>query len=340
MKNKIESLDTFIADKQYRYYYSTLSPNLKEAYTTLLEGYLSHKQSIEIKVSSADEASLVHDYVFLDVPELFYINKEHENIYFLPFLLLARITPEYRFDHNTCLTILSEMAKVSEPLLSQIAMLSEREKIKEIHDYMIQSATYKDLDKPYSHESPGIILYGIAVCEGFSKTFKYLADRAGIKSIVIFGDSLSGTDADPSWTAHAWNIVYIGLITYHLDVTFDYSFSKNNYIRYDYFLLSDFQIQKDHLFERTPMCKNNYEYYCTNGHYADNQQKLKKLAKEELRIGRPLTVKVPDFTQNADSLADIMLQTVQEAISAIDRFYSRISMSYNRSRLVFRFDIN
>lgn len=38
-----------------------------------------------------------------------------------------------------------------------------------IHDYLVNKVTYKDLDAPYSR----VFLFGIGVCEGISKAFKY-----------------------------------------------------------------------------------------------------------------------------------------------------------------------
>ena len=49
--------------------------------------------------------------------------------------------------------------------------MSEKERA--IHDYIVKSVVYKDVEAPYSHEAPGALLYGIGVCEGISKAFKY-----------------------------------------------------------------------------------------------------------------------------------------------------------------------
>ena len=43
----------------------------------------------------------------------------------------------------------------------------------------------------------------------------------------------------PSWQSHAWNIVTFDGSGYHVDVTWDDPLGTSDTLRYDYFLLSD-----------------------------------------------------------------------------------------------------
>lgn len=63
-------------------------------------------------------------------------------------------------------------------------------------------------------------MYGIGVCEGISKAFKYLCDKVGIKSGIVIGN-VKGEVA-----AHAWNQICIEGAWYNIDVTFDMNLSK------------------------------------------------------------------------------------------------------------------
>lgn len=331
------SLANYVIDNQYRYYYSSLTTKARDAYDKLLQGYLKHLDSIVIRVSSMDEAWSLHQSLCYDVPELFFIKSVKGTYNHL--LSTATIYPEYRFDYETCFNILRQMEKRTEPLVRRISMLSEREKVKQIHDYIVRNVTYKDLAAPYSHESPGALLYGIAVCEGIAKAFKYLSDRVQVNSLVVAGDATDDSHQSPVTVGHAWNIVYVDSTPYHIDVTFDYSVSNGRTARYDYFLLSDSQISKDHSFEETPECSSNYEFYILDGHYADSKKSLQALVKKELRFGNPLVVKTPDFLENAEHVAEKMLGTVTAAIPIAYGLKSTISLSYNSSRMIFQFEL-
>lgn len=284
-----------------------------------------------------DEAWLIHQSLCYDIPEVFFI-KSVKGAY-NPLLSTATVYPEYRFDYETCFNILRQMEKQSESFIQRIAMLSERERVKQIHDYITRNVTYRDIEAPYSHESPGVLLYGIAVCEGIAKAFKYLSDRARISSLVITGDAFDDSNQSSNSTGHAWNIVFVDSTPYHIDVTFDYSVSSGATSRYDYFLLSDSQIRKDHAFEGTPECTNDYEFYITNGHYADSKKTLQVLVKNELRFGSPLVVKTPDFLESADRIAEKLIATVIAAVPQVYGLKSSISLSYNSSRMIFQFEL-
>lgn len=336
-KNSRNSLADYIADNQYRYYYANFSNNVRDAYDKLLQGYMKHMASIVIRVSSMDEAWLIHQSLCYDVPELFFIKSVKGS--YNPLLSTATIYPEYRFDYETCFNILRQMEKRIEPFVQRIAMLSERERVKQIHDYIIRNVTYKDLEAPYSHESPGVLLYGVAVCEGIAKAFKFLSDRVRVNSLVIAGDAIDDTNQPSNASGHAWNIVYVDSCPYHLDVTFDYSVSSASTTRYDYFLLSDSQIKSDHMFEGTPECASSYEFYIINGHYADSRKALQILVKNELRFGTPLVVKTPNFSESAECVAEKLLGTVTSAIPITYGLTSAVSLSYNSSRMIFQFEL-
>lgn len=218
-------------------------------------------------------------------------------------------------------------------------MLPEREKVKQIHDYIVRNVTYKDLEAPYSHESPSVLLYDVAVCEGIAKAFKYLSDRVKINSFLIVGDAIDGSSQSPDISGHAWNIVYVDSIPYHIDVTFDYSVSNGTSTRYDYFLLSDSQIRNDHAFNGTPECTNDYEFYMTNGHYADSKRTLQLLVRNELRFEHPLVVKTPAFSENTECVVEKLIATVTAAIPITYGLKSSISVSYNSSRMIFQFEL-
>lgn len=328
----------YIAEHQYRYYYSVLPTKLRDAYRILLEGYMMHKTAIEVSVSCVDNVLLVHKSLCYDVPELFFIKTIRYS--YEPLSSTITIYPSYRFDYETCLNILMQMEIQTKSLIHGTALLSEWERIKQIHDFLIRNVTYKDLKAPYSHESPGALLYGIAVCEGIAKAYKYLLDRVNIQSLVVIGKSIDNISPPGELSGHAWNIVFVNSHLYHIDVTFDYAMSCKKTVRYDYFLLSDSQMQTDHFFMNMPACNYSYEYYLTINHFADSKRRLQLLARNYLKPGYPLVVKIPDFHIAVEDVSEQLLDIVYLSLPEPLRTQYSLVASYNVFRNIIQFDLN
>ena len=335
-KTSQNSLAHLVASRQFRYYYTRLSHEMQEGYDKMLDGYLKHQDSISIKASSIDAAWEIHRALCYDVPEVFFIKALKAS--YNPLLSTVIVYPEYRFDYDTCLNLLGRMEEQTGSFVQRIAILSDQEKVKQIHDYIVRNVTYKDLNAPYSHESPGVLIYGIAVCEGIAKAFKYLSDRVNINSIVIAGDAFDDIQ-QTNPIGHAWNIVFIATTPYHVDTTFDYSVSNGHVIRYDYFLLSDRQIKRDHIFEEQLACNVCFEFYQIIGLYAGSKKTLQDLVRKKLRPGKPLVVKTPDFQEKAEKVAEKFLEIVIGAISVSYDSKLTVSLMYNDSRKVFQFEL-
>jgi transglutaminase/protease-like cytokinesis protein 3 len=137
-------------------------------------------------------------------------------------------------------------------LLSDIlyGISNEREKIRIIHDYLVQNTAY-DMDSVNGERKPQDALsvlgtryhfdpqyepagHHFAVCEGYSNAAAALLRAAGIETQHISSPLMN----------HAWNLVYTGGSWKFLDVTWDdplkagtdFDFGPS-YVRYDYFLL-------------------------------------------------------------------------------------------------------
>lgn len=106
------------------------------------------------------------------------------------------------------------------------------EKIKFIHDYVVNRVTY---DKTYTKYSAYDALIGqSSVCQGYSLITYRLLKTYGIEARII-----SGKDTKQNRN-HAWIIVKAGGKYYNLDTTWDSTLADENETRYDYFLLSDY----------------------------------------------------------------------------------------------------
>ena len=112
-------------------------------------------------------------------------------------------------------------------------------------------------DLEYAHDSSGNVLeaewahnvYGAAyykrcVCEGYTKAMLALCDKAGIKAIPVVGKAAETGD----YQGHIWNKISISDKWYNFDVTWDDPTGEmgEKYIRYDYFGLTDKQMERNH----------------------------------------------------------------------------------------------
>lgn len=106
------------------------------------------------------------------------------------------------------------------------------QQVKYIHDYIAQTVTY-NADAAYHDAVTGLFCepYQI-VCEGYSKAFKLLCDKADIPCIVVPGNINVENN-----TGHMWNYVMMeDNEWYGLDCTWDDGNSDVTPVKYNYFL--------------------------------------------------------------------------------------------------------
>lgn len=322
-----------VPENQFRYYYSLLKAKHQKAYDELLEGYLALKSSISVKVDSIKDVWEIHKFITYDVPDVFYI----KNVSASHNRLLSTITvyPEYRFDRTIITNIGLKMEEIASTITKRIKMLPEKEQIRQLHDYLIRTVTYKDLNAPYSHQAPGTLLYGIGVCEGISKAFKYLTDRLGIDAIVAVGDAKDENNSGQD-IGHAWNIVYLDGDSFHLDITFDYSMSKKDIIRYDYFMLSDLQIEVDHTFEKLPSSMVSTEFY----EVIRCRSQLEELIRSSLTPHHALVFKMPELKGDKEKILESVMHVVENTVPIKYAMGYNILYSYNLERMIFQVELN
>lgn len=111
--------------------------------------------------------------------------------------------------------------------------MSTNDKIKAIHDYIINHTEYDTLktknvkDKTYkSNTAYGVLLEGYGICSGYSDAMKLFLDKLNIINYKISNDQ------------HIWNLVHLDGNWLHLDLTWDDPVSDKNITRDNYFLIS------------------------------------------------------------------------------------------------------
>lgn len=111
--------------------------------------------------------------------------------------------------------------------------MPNEEKIKKIHDYIIDSTKYDSLKTDNIHDDTyksntayGVLIQGYGICSGYTDTMSIFLNKLGIENYKISNDT------------HIWNLVHINGIWTHLDSTWDDPINKNNQNRDTYFLIS------------------------------------------------------------------------------------------------------
>ncbi len=279
-----------------RFYYDSLTEDQKKIYEQLYKGFKDHREIIPLSAYCGDSISEIHQKVIYDNPQLYFVKKIYISKF--PVKLPEIILPQYRFSKEECLAIDTEIDKVITPLINSAKGKSEIEKELLIHDFLIKGTTYKDLKAPYSHEMPGSILYGIGVCEGISKAYKYISEKVGMDSMVVVGNV---KDSD---SLHAWNIVSIDGANYQLDVTYDLNLTNNaDTIRYDYFDVSDDIMSDRKSIFKVPECATDYGFYKKGGLYAPSRSVLMDILRKNSERDS-ITFQMPQLRCDKDYIAE------------------------------------
>ncbi|WP_411169821.1 transglutaminase domain-containing protein [Clostridium sp. MB05] len=123
-----------------------------------------------------------------------------------------------------------------------------------INDYLLDNTTYdydnylKDTIPDISHTAYGALINGVAVCDGYAKAVKVLANILGIESGIVTSSEMN----------HAWNYININGKYYNLDVTFNDPVPESNERIYTYFNKSNDEMSTSHTWNKSqyPECSD------------------------------------------------------------------------------------
>lgn len=141
--------------------------------------------------------------------------------------------------------------------------LSDYEKIKTVHDYIIENTEYdQSLSKDNIYNIYGTIMQHVSVCEGYSKTMKYMLDAANIPCVIACGIAQNSKGETES---HAWNYVKLDGLWYAIDSTWDDPVVLgtgyvSNSVYTKYFLKGSKDFFKDHFEDGNIVNSSNFAY--------------------------------------------------------------------------------
>ena len=162
------------------------------------------------------------------VQKAFYLLRdEHPELFYMPTCypmddgtgIISYIDMKYdRFSPSEIPSLRSKYeAKVKEAVSWTSPTMSEFEKAKALHDWIVRNVSYGyNKDSQYTqHDTArnayGPIVKGRGICEGYAEAYKDLCHRVGVTC-----DTVSSSEI-----RHEWNIVTINSQNYHVDCCWD-----------------------------------------------------------------------------------------------------------------------
>ena len=212
--------------------------------------------------------------------------------------------PEYTMNDSDYRMTAERCYKVAEGIVDKGRDLSDEDFIHHLHSHLINNVRY--VESPDSHTIIGPLLRGQGVCDGISKAFKLCCDLRGIGCHNVQG-VLRGD-------RHMWSRVSLGGNWYNIDVTADLGVSDEGFEAFDYYLVSDRTIMKDHTLDSDVdlICnRDDRDFYISNGlvmanPYALRDAVLEHSSEKGFRMAFRVTDPVPgkDHTETIFSVLD------------------------------------
>ena len=261
---QIQNLDAY----RY-YYYNQLDDRAKSLYGIVLNNIDCFKdgyRKIEISADNPDvNFQACWDAFSLDKPEIFYVDTKKVSL--VSRSTRSIVSTEYTLtiqpqgDGNYFLNCWTSSDQVQNAIneveaeTNKIINESQRyenlyDRIKFIHDYIIENAEYDRTDDINNSDIYGLFIKHRAVCEGYAKAFKYLLDKLGIPCVTVCGNGYSD---DGNSEFHAWNYVLMDDGNwYAVDTTWDDPIVVGNgtvseKTKHRYFLVGSNSFSKTHV---------------------------------------------------------------------------------------------
>ena len=306
-----------LTDDYVKKLYNQISDNIDSEYepSFYAEGNLS-----EYQITQAVEAYKN------DHPEVFWLKSyyEYENFDYETGIWLT-----YTMSGDKLVTAKKKFNTAVDTISKSVPYGTECEREEYIHNYIINNCDY-DEEAAESEEvqgnendAYGVFVDGKAVCEGYSKAFQILCNKADIDCIQLMGI----VDSDN----HVWNCVKIGGDWYQIDVTWD-DVDDFIYDSHEYFNLTDSLMYEERTLSPkyseidaesflnlkswcnfyVPKCtaeKYNYHNYCYNYKYPtvsnlDDSDNVSTAIAKAAKNGEEYFVVIVDENVNYDDVYD------------------------------------
>ncbi len=286
------------------YCYRKLTDEEKLAYLKIRTAFIDHKKSVDIEIPVETADKLINILMFADSMTSFNVpvgDSSIEYYYYENTMTTSSMMFSYVYSKKNYDLLIQKADKAADKIISKFTdKTTDYEKIKIIHDYIIDKTEY--FNNNANSSIYDALVKGNAKCDGYAHAFDYVCAKAGIRSCEAYG---TARNENGSSEAHVWNKVYYNKKWYNVDVTWDDPVDnlKENK-SYKYFMISDRAISATHTQEDkgfyVPAAKSeDADYYKKYGFYARTLNEAKTIfadkAAEAAKKGRSsVTVRFSD----------------------------------------------
>lgn len=228
--------ESILDDYTKKYAYSTLTAVQKKLYAAIFDAAESHQSKIDVydigaSGSDIEKAYWAFDY---DNPQFFWLSNGINYSILGGSVYSVEIT--YSRSVSEMNAIKPKFEAAAEPIIKKALEQDNLfDRVKVIHDAIVDMTIYTKSGPSYKSEADGPLVYGKALCEGYSKAFMYLCQSVGIECICVSGSG--------NGQAHMWNMLKLDGEWYNMDVTWDDADT------YEYFCIPTSKIKSDHKFD-------------------------------------------------------------------------------------------
>ncbi|MGN1341577.1 MAG: chitobiase/beta-hexosaminidase C-terminal domain-containing protein [Oscillospiraceae bacterium] len=229
---------SLLDDYTKKYAYNTLNSTQKRVYAALFNAAANHEaatnlSSLRASVSDVEKAYWAFDY---ENPQFFWL--ANGCVYDYIGSTVTNVELTYSRTKSEAERLKPGFEAAAQEIIDKaLAQDDLFDRVKVLHDAVIEKTVYTIRGSSYISEADGALVYGNALCEGYSKAFAYLCQAAGIECICVAGYAGEG---------HMWNMLKLDGRWYNMDVTWDDTDADEP--GYTYFCIPTSEIESDHSF--------------------------------------------------------------------------------------------
>lgn len=209
------------------YWRSRLSAKDAAVYDEMRDALSRHQDVCDLHIDSPDVVPTVFKYFLRDHPEMYWVSTKvsvSQAISKSPFSfpnshsyssfqgVFSSIYPRARMPmiDSAIKSILIDLQKLKGG--------SEEKMFEDIASYLKENVTYQINNKTNQNAANALVFHK-AQCSGFAAAFKLIADSLDLWCITVSGEAAADPKRPAKREAHAWNIVRINNVYYHIDPT-------------------------------------------------------------------------------------------------------------------------
>lgn len=237
---------------------------------------------IKYKGSTYQLLDVISEYITKAIETDEYLNYSYRSVNMAYKAYGTDITITLKFTYYESVAQMKYVDNQVKAILTEIIKpeMNNHEKVKAVHDYLVLNLGY---DTSLKNNSPyAALTEGITACNGYAMLAYKMLKELGIEVRLISGVASSQAYITQN---HAWNLVKLDGKWYHLDVTWDDPVpDEAGRVLYDYYLLTDKEISKNHSWKQGGINGEELPYPASTISYFDSIQAKLSTANEAERF--------------------------------------------------------